>query len=169
MNILDFKGIRPRIHESVYISDNVSVIGDVEIGMNSSVWFGAVVRGDVCYVKIGKYSNIQDNAVIHVNYDLPTIIGDYVTIGHSAIVHGALVSDNVIIGMGAIVLDKAKVGKNVIIGAGTVVPPRMEIPNGVLVLGLPAKIVRELSQEEMEHIYKNAMDYVYLAQQMKKK
>jgi carbonic anhydrase/acetyltransferase-like protein (isoleucine patch superfamily) len=167
MIIKSFNGKLPKIHESVYISENVSIIGDVEIGENSSVWFGAVIRGDVCNVKIGNNSNIQDNAVIHVNYNMPSIIGDFVTVGHSAIIHGATIGDFVIVGMGAIVLDGAKVGKNVIIAAGSLVPPRMEVPDGVMVMGVPAKIVRTLRDEEIEHIKKNALDYVELGKIMK--
>jgi carbonic anhydrase/acetyltransferase-like protein (isoleucine patch superfamily) len=167
MIIKSFNGKLPKIHESVYISENVSVIGDVEIGENSSVWFGAVIRGDVCNVKIGNNSNIQDNAVIHVNYNMPSIIGDFVTVGHSAIIHGATIGDFVIVGMGAIVLDGAKVGRDVIIAAGSLVPPRMEIPDGVMVMGVPAKIVRTLRDEEIEHIKKNALDYVELGKIMK--
>jgi carbonic anhydrase/acetyltransferase-like protein (isoleucine patch superfamily) len=167
MIIKSFNGKLPKIHESVYISENVSIIGDVEIGENSSVWFGAVIRGDVCNVKIGNNSNIQDNAVIHVNYNMPSIIGDFVTVGHSAIIHGATIGDFVIVGMGAIVLDGAKVGRDVIIAAGSLVPPRMEIPDGVMVMGVPAKIVRTLRNEEIEHIKKNALDYVELGKIMK--
>jgi len=163
MIIKSFNGKSPKIHESVYISENVSIIGDVEIGENSSVWFGTVIRGDVCNIKIGKNSNVQDNAVIHVNYDLPSILGDFVTVGHSAVIHGAVIGDFVLVGMGAIVLDNVKVGRNVIIAAGSVVPPRMEIPDGVMVMGVPAKIVRALREEEIEHIKKNALDYVELA------
>jgi len=167
MIIKSFNGKLPKIHGSVYISENVSIIGDVEIGENSSVWFGAVIRGDVCNVKIGNNSNIQDNAVIHVNYNMPSIIGDFVTVGHSAIIHGATIGDFVIVGMGAIVLNGAKVGKNVIIAAGSLLPPRMEIPDGVMVMGVPAKIVRTLRDEEIEHIKKNALDYVELGKIMK--
>jgi len=167
MIIKSFNGKLPKIHESVYISENVSIIGDVEIDENSSVWFGAVIRGDVCNVKIGNNSNIQDNAVIHVNYNMPSIIGDFVTVGHNAIIHGATIGDFVIVGMGAIVLDGAKVGRDVIIAAGSLVPPRMEIPDGVMVMGVPAKIVRTLRDEEIEHIKKNALDYVELGKIMK--
>ncbi|MCS7298635.1 MAG: gamma carbonic anhydrase family protein [Spirochaetia bacterium] len=167
MKVYNFGQYFPKIHSSVYISDNARVIGNVEIGQDSSVWFGAVVRGDVCFVKVGRCSNIQDNAVIHVNHSIPTIIGDYVTVGHNAIVHGATISDYVIVGMGSILLDNVKVGRNVIIGAGTLITPRTEIPDGVLVLGSPAKVVRELSQEEIEKIKTNAMEYVELARLMK--
>lgn len=167
MKVYNFGQHFPNIHSSVYVSDSARVIGNVEIGQDSSVWFGAVVRGDVCFVKIGKCSNIQDNAVIHVNHNVPTIIGDYVTIGHGAIVHAATISDYVIVGMGAILLDNVKVGRNVIIGAGALITPRTEIPDGVLVLGSPAKIIRELSQEEIEKIKRNAMEYVELARLMK--
>ncbi|MCX8029616.1 MAG: gamma carbonic anhydrase family protein [Brevinematales bacterium] len=165
--IYNYREIVPRIHYSAYISDSASIIGDVEIGEDSSVWFGAVIRGDVCFVKIGRSSNIQDNAVVHVNHNVPTIIGDYVTIGHNAIIHGSTISDYVIVGMGAIVLDNVRVNSNVIIGAGSVVPPRMEIPSGVLVLGAPAKIVRELTSEEIEYIRRNAIEYVNLGKSMK--
>lgn len=168
MGIVEFNGAFPRIHDSVYVSDNVSIIGDVEIGEESSVWFGAVIRGDISYVRIGRKSNVQDNAVIHVDHDLPSIIGDYVTVGHSAIIHGAVILDYVIVGMGAIVLDGARIGRNVIIGAGSVVPPRVEIPDGVLVVGTPARIVRRLSEEEVKRIEKNALDYANLGKNMKR-
>lgn len=168
MPIIEFKGIKPRIGEDVYISENVSVIGDVEVGDGSSLWFGSVLRGDICYIKVGNFSNVQDNATLHVGYDLPVVIGDYVTIGHNAVIHGAMISDYVIVGMGAVVLDGVKVSSNVIIGAGSVVPPRMEIPSGVLILGVPARIVRELRPDEIEGIKKNALDYVELAKVMRK-
>ncbi len=168
MIIKEYNGVFPKISKDVYISENATLVGNVEIGEGSNIWFGAVLRGDVCYIRVGKFSNIQDNAVIHVNYDVPTIIGDYVTVGHSAVVHGATISDYVIVGMGAIVLDRVKVGKYVIIGAGSVVPPGMEIPDGVLVLGVPAKVVRSLTNEEIKHIEKNAIDYVLLSKEMSK-
>ncbi len=166
--IKGYNGKYPRIHQSVYLSENVSVIGDVDIGENSSVWFGAVIRGDVCGVKIGNNSNVQDNATIHVNHNLPTIIGDFVTIGHNAVVHAAEIGNYVIVGMGSVVLDGAKIGDNVIIAAGSVVPPRSEVPSNSLVMGVPAKVVKELNSEMVEHIKRNAIEYVELAKEMKK-
>ena len=143
----------------------MSYYGDVSIEDKSSIWFGAVLRGDDNYIRIGKGTNIQDNAVIHVTKDTnPTIIGDYVTVGHNAIIHGATVEDHCLIGMGAIVLDGSVIGKNTIIGAGSLVTGGKEIPEGVLCLGSPAKVIRKLREDEIEKLYDSGEHYIKLAE-----
>lgn len=135
--------IKPKIHESVYIAPTAIIIGDVEIGEGVSVWDGAVLRGDVSYIKIGKNTNIQDNAVVHVDYNEPTIIGENVTVGHMAVVHAAKIGNNVIVGIHAVILNGAEIGDGSVIGAGAVVTSRTKIPPKSLVLGIPAKVVRQ--------------------------
>jgi carbonic anhydrase/acetyltransferase-like protein (isoleucine patch superfamily) len=171
--ILPYKGWYPKIDPSVFLANTATVIGNVEIGEKSSVWFGAVVRGDVHYIKIGRYTNIQDNAVIHVTHytkpdmsdGFPVEIGDYVTIAHMAMVHGAKIKDNVLIGIGAIVLDGAVINENTIVAAGSLVPPGKEYPPGVLLMGRPAVVKRELKPEEIEAIKQNALNYTKYAEE----
>lgn len=155
------------IDKSVYIADGAKVIGKVEIGKNSSVWFNAVIRADSDSVKIGEFSNVQDNAVIHTSEGFGVQIGNSVTIGHGAIVHGCTVKDNVIIGMGAIVLNGAVIGENCIIGASALVTQGKVIPAGSLVFGNPMKIVRQLTDEEIKSITDNANSYVNEAKNYK--
>ncbi len=137
------KAITPRIHPKAFIAPTAVIIGDVEIAEGVSVWDGAVIRGDVSYIKIGKNSNIQDNAVIHVSHEIPTIIGENVTVGHLAMLHAATIENNVIIGINAVVLDNAVIGEGSIVGAGAVVTPNTKIPPKSLVLGIPAKVVKQ--------------------------
>ena len=148
--------------KEVFIAPNATVIGDVAIGDNSSVWFGAVIRGDNDKISIGKRTNVQDMVVIHVDEGVPVTIGDNVTIGHGAIIHGASIGDNSLIGINATVLNHAKVGKFCVIGAHTLVTECMEIPDYSLVLGAPAKIVKKLSPEQIQKFKKNAEAYVQL-------
>ena len=148
------------INETVFIADGAKVIGNVEIGKNSSVWFNAVIRADSDKVSIGENSNVQDNAVIHTSEGFGVQIGDNVTIGHGAIVHGCTVENNVMIGMGAIVLNGAVIGENSIIGAGTLVTQGKIIPAGSLAFGNPVKVVRELTDDEIQSITDNANSYV---------
>ena len=148
------------IDKSVYIAEGAKVVGNVEIGKNSSVWFNAVIRADSDNVKIGANSNVQDNAVVHTSKDFGVQIGDNVTIGHGAIVHGCTVEDNVLIGMGAIVLDGAVIEKNCIIGAGSLVTQAKVIPEGSLAFGNPAKVVRQLTDDEIRSITHNAISYM---------
>ncbi len=135
--------MNPVVHKSAYIAPTAVIVGDVTVEEGVSIWDGAVLRGDVSYVKIGKNSNVQDNAVIHVAHNVPTIIGENVTIGHLAMVHAAKVCDNVIVGIHAVVLDNAEIGEGSVIGAGTVVTPRTKIPPNSLVLGIPGKVVKQ--------------------------
>ena len=159
--IKPYRGILPKIHPSVYLSENVCVIGDVEIGEDSSVWFGAVVRGDVNYIRIGRRTNIQDNSVVHVTHETaPTIVGDDVTVGHRVILHGCVLANRILVGMGAILMDGVEVEDDVIIGAGALVTQNKKIPSGVLVAGVPAKIIRDLKDEEIKMIRESARNYV---------
>lgn len=165
--IIQYKEHKPDIHESCFIAENATVIGRVKINKNSSIWFGTVVRGDSSDIIIGENTNIQDNCTIHVNDGQPTTIGNNVTAGHGAIIHACTIGNNVLIGMGAIVLDGAEIGDNVIIGAGAVVPPYKKIPSNSMVLGMPAKVVRELTDEDREAISATAQHYVELAKEYK--
>ena len=157
------KGIAPKWGERCFIADNATLIGDVSMGQECSVWFGAVVRADVHYIKIGNRSNIQDNAVIHGTYQkAPTEIGNNVSIGHNAIVHGCTIHDNVVIGMGAIVMDNAVVQSNVFVAAGAVVLENSVLESGYLYAGVPAKKVKPLDERlyaEFERISKNYVMY----------
>lgn len=161
--ILNYKNKSPKVESGVYLADGARIIGDVEIGEGSSVWFNAVLRADANVIKIGKNSNIQDNVVIHQSEDSKVIIGDYVSIGHSVIVHGAVIEDNVLVGMGSTIMDNTVVGKNTIIGANSLITKDKYIPEGSLVMGSPAKVIRQLTEEEIESIHKNAEDYTELS------
>ena len=166
--IKKFRGKSPVIPDSCYISESVDLIGDVTLGENVSLWFGTVVRGDMHFITIGNRSNIQDNSVVHVTTDIsPTRIGNEVTVGHNAIIHGATIEDRCLIGMGAIIMDDAVIGEGSIVGAGAVVPPNMMIPPRSLVVGLPAKIVRQTSDEELEMIIERAQHYIDFSQKYK--
>lgn len=160
-----FDGKRPEISRNVFIAENASIIGDVRINEDANIWFGAVIRADGNYVEIGKGTNIQDNCVIHINPNGgPTDIGDYVTVGHGAIIHGAKIGNCSLIGMGAIILDGAEIGNNTILGAGSLVPQGKKIEEGVLCLGSPVKVIRRLSQEEIEKLKASAENYIALAE-----
>lgn len=158
MVIRDFKGIKPEIGENVFISETASIIGDVKIGKNCSIWYNAVLRGDGESIVIGDNTNIQDGVVLHGDYI--TKIGNNVTVGHKALVHGATIGDNTLIGMGAIVLDNAIIGANSIVAAGSVVTSGKNFPDGVLLMGIPAKVVRELTLEDIEKNKSSAKWYV---------
>jgi carbonic anhydrase/acetyltransferase-like protein (isoleucine patch superfamily) len=150
----------PKIHESVFLASGVKIIGNVEIGENSGIWYNSVIRGDVNYVKIGSYSNIQDCSMLHVtNGRFPLNIGNKVTVGHSVKLHGCTLQDACFIGIGAIVLDNAVVEKHAMVAAGAVVKPGFTVPGGKLAAGVPAKIIRDLSAEEIENIEASAMRY----------
>src|SRR5579863_8119544 len=138
----------PKIGRGVFTAKTATVIGDVTLGAQSSVWYSAVVRGDINRIAVGHHTNVQDNAVLHVADDYPCIVGNWVTIGHGAIVHACKVGDEVLVGMGAVILDGAVVGKQSLIGAKALVTQGTKIPPGSMVLGAPAKVVRKLSPEE---------------------
>jgi carbonic anhydrase/acetyltransferase-like protein (isoleucine patch superfamily) len=156
-----YRGVVPKIAASAYIDPSAQVIGDVEIGERSSVWPNVTIRADVNHIRIGEESNVQDNSVIHVEHDLhPTIVGNRVTVGHSVTLHGCVIEDDCLIGIGAIVLNGAKIGKGSIIAAGALVPERMEVPPGTMVMGVPAKVKREITPQERERFSENAKNYV---------
>lgn len=156
-----------KIKPSAFVAKNATVIGSVSIGKDASVWFGAVVRGDMAEIVIGDGSNVQDNAVVHVDFGKPSIIGNGVTVGHGAIIHGAIVKNDVLIGMGSILLNGAVIGENSVIGAGTVVTEGFEVPPNSLVFGVPGKIIRQLKAEEVERIKDAARVYVEYAREYK--
>ncbi len=150
----------PRLHASAFVVPNATVVGDVTLHEGVSVWYGAVLRGDINRIVIGPRSNIQDNAVIHLSDDNPAIVGELVTVGHSAIIHACTVHDEVLVGMGAIVLDGAEIGARSIIGANALVTTGMKIPPGSLVLGSPGRVVRTLTHDEQVQIKRWAIKYV---------
>ncbi len=150
----------PQIDKNAFLAPDASVYGDVEIGPDCSIWFHATVRGEAAGIRIGRGSNVQDNAVVHVDEGYPVSIGENVTIGHGAIVHGCSVGDNTLIGMGSILLNGCCVGKNCIIGAGALVTQNTVIPDNSLVMGSPGRVKREVKEEEVENNLRNADHYV---------
>jgi carbonic anhydrase/acetyltransferase-like protein (isoleucine patch superfamily) len=150
---------KPILGRDVYLAKGAAVLGDVTIGDHSSVWYNAVLRGDINRIVVGHHTNIQDNALIHVEDELPCLIGNYVTIGHLAIVHACTVGDEVLIGMGATILDGAKIGEHSLIGANSLVTQRTQIPPGSLVLGSPAKVARALNAGELDGLRNSAEKY----------
>jgi carbonic anhydrase/acetyltransferase-like protein (isoleucine patch superfamily) len=156
-----YKGITPRVHPTAYVDTTAQVIGDVEIGEASSVWMNAVVRGDVHWIRIGARSNVQDNTTVHVmNATNPTTVGDDVTIGHGAIIHGCTLHDRILVGMGAIILNGVVVGEDSIVAAGTLLTEGTRVPPRSLVMGSPGKVRRELTDEDVRSIRVYAERYV---------
>lgn len=148
----------PQVHPSCYVHKTACLVGSVMLAENVSVWPGAVLRGDIAAICVGENSNIQDNACVHVNYDCPAVIGKGVSVGHGAVVHGSKIGDNCLIGMNAVVME-SEIGPNCIIGAGAVVPAGKNIPAGSLVMGVPAKIMRQLDEDEINGVLRNAREY----------
>ncbi|EJO5348783.1 gamma carbonic anhydrase family protein [Clostridium botulinum] len=161
--IYEYNGKKPEIDNKAFVAKSADLIGDVVLDENSTVLFGAVLRGDINSIYVGKGSNIQDNCVLHVDIENKNIhIGEKVTVGHGAILHGCKIDDNCLIGMGSIILNGAEIGANTIIGAGSLVTSNKKIPSGVLCMGSPAKIIRELTKEEIASITESAQDYINL-------
>jgi len=167
--ILKYKNDFPKIAKSAWIAPSADIIGDVEIGEDSSVWFGCVVRGDVHYIKIGKRTSIQDLSMIHVTHfknekkigdGFPTIIGDDVTIAHRVMLHGCIIGNACLIGMSATILDGAVIGKESIVGAGSLVTKNKKFPPRSLIMGSPAKVIRTLKEDEIKELYASANRYV---------
>jgi gamma-carbonic anhydrase len=159
------RGVLPRIAASSYIDPSAQVIGDVVVGERSSVWPNASVRGDVNYIRVGEETNIQDNSVLHVETGTyPLIIGNRVTVGHMAVLHGCVIEDECLIGIGAIVLNGARIGRGSVVAAGALVPEGFEAPAGSMLMGVPAKIKREVTAEERDRFRINAAHYVELRQ-----
>ncbi|MGH9357653.1 MAG: gamma carbonic anhydrase family protein [Terriglobia bacterium] len=160
--ILTYKAHTPRIASSAFIASSADIIGDVEIAENASIWFQSVLRGDIEPVRVGAYSNIQDGSVLHTAAGAPVILGEWVTVGHRAIVHSCTVESHCLIGMGAVVLNHAHVGEGSIVAAGAVVLEGTEIPPGSLVAGVPARIRRTLTEKDRDFIDKHAESYLKL-------
>ena len=161
MTVFALKGVSPKLGTGVFVSPSASVIGDVVLGDESSVWFGTVLRGDVFPIRIGTRTNVQDNAVVHVTGGkASTTIGDDVTVGHLALIHGCAIGNRCLIGMGSILLDGAVIEDECLVAAGSLVPPGMRIPARSLVMGRPAKVVRRLESNDLEHIREAAALYV---------
>ena len=165
---IPYQQIVPEIHPSVYIAQGAMIIGDVNIGEDASVWFNAVLRGDLDQIRVGARTNIQDGTIVHLDQGFPCIIGDDVTVGHGCIVHGCTVGDGAMLGMGAIVLTGAKIGERAIVGAGALVREGQEIPPETVAVGIPAKVRRDVSAEDLERIRFGTLDYVTRGQIMKK-
>jgi carbonic anhydrase/acetyltransferase-like protein (isoleucine patch superfamily) len=151
----------PQVHDSAFIAEDARVIGSVRLAADTSVWFGAVIRGDVETITIGRGSNVQDGAVLHADTGMPLVIGEYVTIGHQAMLHGCSVGDGALIGIQSVVLNGAKIGRNCIVGAGAVVTEGKEFPDNSLILGAPAKVVRTFGDEEAARWRAGAEHYVH--------
>jgi carbonic anhydrase/acetyltransferase-like protein (isoleucine patch superfamily) len=163
--LISYKQYKPEIGKNVFISESSTIIGRCFIGENCSIWYNAVLRADVNEIIIGKETNIQDGGIIHCDNDYKTIIGDNVTVGHNAIIHGCTIGRNCLIGMGSTILDGAVIGDNVIVGANSLITHGKIIPSGVMVMGSPAKVVRELTSEEAEGIRQSAIGYIKLSRE----
>jgi gamma-carbonic anhydrase len=162
--ITTFNGIRPEVYPDVFVAKGAHIIGDTKIGSQSSIWFNVVVRGDVHHVRIGKRTNIQDNSTVHVTEgEAPCIIGDNVTVGHNAIIHACTIENLCLIGMGAIILDQAVIQEGSFVAAGALVTPGKTFPQYSLIMGSPAKVVRELNPKEREDLMASADHYVQTA------
>ncbi len=163
--IKSFQNIAPKIHESVFIAEDAVIIGDVEIGAEASVWYGSILRGDVNFIRIGARTNIQDGTVIHVSREThATVLEEEITVGHRVTLHGCYVEKGCLIGIGAIILDGARIGKNSLVAAGSLVTPGTQIPERSLVMGSPARVKRQLAEEEIKDLKKFWQNYVLLSQ-----
>lgn len=161
---MNYLNMKPKISEKAFVMDSGVVVGDSTLHDYCSIWFNATVRGDMASIEIGEGTNIQDNAVVHTDTNLPTKIGKYVTVGHSAIVHAATVGDYALIGMGSIILNGAEIGDYAMVAAGTLVPPGKKVPPRMLAMGSPMKIIRELTEAEIEANINNSKTYIKLAE-----
>mgnify|MGYP000666380517 CR=1 FL=1 len=158
--LYEFKGIKPDVHEAVYMADGVRIIGDVKIEQDCSIWYNSVLRGDLAAIRIGQRTNIQDGTIAHVNLNQPLLIGEDVSVGHGAIIHGCTIGKGALIGMGAIILSGAVIGEYALIGAGSIVTENKIIPPYTLSLGSPAKVVRELTAADLNRMKLTTDSYV---------
>ncbi len=161
--IIEYKGKKPKIAKSAFVAETAVIIGDVTIEEDANIWFGAVLRADMAPIVIKKGANIQDNTVIHVDTNIPCVVGEYVTVGHAAILHSTTIEEESLIGMGATLLTGSSIGKHSIVGANALVKENKEIPEGSLAVGIPAKVVRQLTDKEKNFIKENALHYVELS------
>ena len=160
MAIYALDGAAPTIAESAWVADSAQVMGDVVLAEDASIWFGVVIRGDTETIRIGRGSNIQDLSVLHADHGMPLTVGEDVTVGHQVMLHGCTVGDGSLIGIGAVVLNGAKIGKGCLVGAGSLVTEGKEFPDGSMILGSPAKVVRQLTPEQLEGLRQSAKHYV---------
>ena len=160
MAIYALDGVAPQVDPSAWVADSAQVMGAVTLGADSSVWFGTVVRGDTETITIGLGSNIQDGSVMHADVGRPIVVGNHVTVGHKVMLHGCTIGDDSLIGIGAVVLNGAKIGRNCLVGAGALVTEGKEFPDGSMIIGSPAKAVRQLTPEQMEGLRWSARHYV---------
>ncbi|WP_040212076.1 gamma carbonic anhydrase family protein [Clostridium polynesiense] len=165
--IINFLKYEPEVSEESFVANNASVIGRVKIKKHSSIWFGAVIRGDENEIEIDENTNIQDNCILHTDAHIKMRIGKNVTVGHGVIIHGCNIKDNVLVGMGTIILNGAEIGENSIVGAGSLITENKIIPPGVLCMGSPARVVRELTKEEIQNIHDSAEQYKNLSKKYK--
>ncbi|GJL54458.1 MAG: gamma carbonic anhydrase family protein [Nitrospirales bacterium] len=161
-----FRGVMPTIASSAFVEDTAAIIGDVEIGPEASVWFNAVIRGDVNFIRIGHRTNVQDLSLLHVTHDTyPLTLGDDITIGHHVVLHGCTIQNRVLVGMGAVIMDGVTIEEDCVIGAGALLTEHMHIPANSLVLGSPARVKRGLSEKELAWIKESAQNYIHYASQ----
>ena len=160
MAVYELDQICPTLVESAYVADSAQVMGDVHLGAHASVWFGAVIRGDTERITVGEGSNIQDGSVLHADFGAPLTIGKYVTVGHKVMLHGCSIGDESLVGIGAVILNNAKIGKNCLVGAGSLVTEGKVFPDGSVIMGSPAKLVRTLSPEQMQALRITAQHYI---------
>lgn len=160
MAIYELDGTAPELAPSAWVADNAQVMGRVSLGEDSSVWFGTTVRGDTESITVGRGSNIQDGSVLHADAGLPLVIGERVTVGHQVMLHGCTIGDESLIGIGAVVLNGARIGKNCLVGAGALVTEGKEFPDGSMILGSPARVVRSLTPEQIEGLRQSAQHYI---------
>lgn len=168
MALYELDGVAPQLADSAWVADSAQVMGNVRLAEGSSVWFGAVLRGDTETISVGKDSNVQDGTVMHADYGFPLVVGERVTIGHQVMLHGCQIGDETLIGIGATVLNGAKIGKNCLVGARSLVTEGKEFPDGSMILGSPAKVVRQLTPEQIEGLRRSAAHYVENAERYRK-
>ena len=166
--IYDFEKNVPEVHPEAWVASNASIIGKVKLEKNSSIWFNAVLRGDIELIKIGEGSNIQDGSVLHTDPGYPLTVGKRVTVGHMVMLHGCQISDHALIGIGSIILNNAKIGKNCIIGANTLITENKVIPDNSLVVGSPGRVLRKVTDEEIKAVLENGKHYVDFSKKYKK-
>jgi len=165
--IIEYKGKRPVVGERVFLAEGTRLIGDVEIGDDSSIFYNTVIRADLAEIRIGKRTNIQDNVSIHLSTELGVHVGNEVTVGHNAILHACTIEDNVLVGMGAIVMDGARIRKNSVVAAGSLVPQNKEYPEGSLIVGTPARVARQLTDEEIRKFNEGVEHYIEIKETLR--
>ena len=167
MAIYQLDDLQPAIHDTAWVADSAAVMGNVTLSEDSSVWFGVVIRGDTETITVGKGTNIQDNSVLHADHGMPLVIGENVTVGHQVMLHGCTIGDGSLIGIQAVVLNGAKIGKHCLVGAGALVTEGKEFPDGCMILGSPAKAVRQLTEAQIEGLKMSAQHYIDNARRYK--